>query len=79
MNINHQTEATIFNISNNRWAKLNIEVVPVQSSQIIRKETLGLQTRAVESASLKVGKSLKIGKKNRKKSDKNLKNLKNWI
>ena len=62
MNINHQTEATIFNKSNNRWAKFNIEVVPVQSSQIIRKETLGLQTRAVESASLKVGKSLKIGK-----------------
>ena len=38
---NHQTEATIFNKSNNRWAKLNIEVVPVQSSQIIHKETLG--------------------------------------
>ena len=38
---NHQTEATIFNKSNNQQAKLNIEVVPVQSLQTIHKETLG--------------------------------------
>ena len=38
---NHQTEATIFNKSNNQQAKLNIKVVPVQSLQMIHEETLG--------------------------------------